>query len=100
MNETNDRQLTDLEQEFLDAEKEARPLIQEKLKAARKLIFEAEEISNRYGVPFRSEVSPLLNTYFPANSKFACEEMEDFVCWEIGWPEWGGWGGWEHSAVC
>lgn len=40
-------------------------LIQEKLDLSRKYLSEAEEISEKYGIPFYSEISPLSQAYIP-----------------------------------
>lgn len=74
-----------------------------------KALREAEALADKHGVPFRSGISPLSNSYVPnsfSKSKFAALER-DVVCDIAGvWGEYisdmlSGYGnGWLHSAVC
>lgn len=90
---------TDLELEFRQALKEAKPLIEDKIKEAEKLLEEAKKISEQYGIPFTSTISPHGQTYWPATGK-KFSEIDDILgeYYELhDQPEFG-WYGWEHSS--
>lgn len=91
---------TKLEEEFKAVVAEVTPQIDEQLKIAREAIRKAEELSEKYGVPFRSSVSPLGQSYFPKKVPDGLDQ--DFVFDVTGtWTEYYGDGsGWQHSAVC
>jgi hypothetical protein len=80
-----------------------------KVAEAHKALQEAQEIADKHGVPFRSGISPLNNSYVPGSfgkSKFA--QLDHEVVCEIAdvWGDYIGdllgsyYGGWVHSAVC
>lgn len=105
-----DRELTPLEQEFKDLYDAHIKEINEQITIAREAIRKAEAISDAYGIPFGSDITPLGMGYTPDSfyEKFGVDEEGDdklnknFVCELTGsWPggEYGG-SGWEHSAVC
>lgn len=106
MTEKN-KSIQDLEQEFRETLKQVGKQIQDKLNEAGRLISEAEELSEQYGVPFSAHISPLGQDYFPYNIRKRWGELgEDRI--EKVIKETGKWwfdinenyGGWEHSAVC
>jgi hypothetical protein len=62
---------------------------------------EATKIAERYGVPFRSGISPISNQYFPNSLKEKFKDVSDDFINEISdtYNEYGSIG-WRHSAVC
>lgn len=82
--------------------------IKAKIEVARQALREAQELAEQHGVPFRSGISPLSNSFVPASfgkSKFRNLDRE--MIGEIAgvWGEfidelYDGCGGWLHSAVC
>jgi hypothetical protein len=90
----------DLELEFIIAAKKANELIAQKISEAAEKLREAVEISEQYGVPFESNVSPIDNVYTPNSfeDKYGSLDKEiiylnNLVCGSYG-------GCWEHSDVC
>lgn len=71
--------------------------IEEQLNIAAKAISKAEELSEKYGIPFYAGVSPLSQSYTPGSLD---EDLDkDFISDLTGiYP--GEYEGWEHSAVC
>lgn len=63
--ETTAEELTELEKEFRAMVAEVRGEIERKLEHAYELIRQAEKISDTYGLPFDSKVSPLWQSYTP-----------------------------------
>jgi len=61
--------MTELEKEFSELAKAAHAEIKEKLDEALKSLKEAEEISNKYGIPFESYISPHNNVFVPSSFK-------------------------------
>lgn len=103
-----DEQTLALESEFEKLVEKAHAKIEEEIAEARKHLNKAVALSEKYGVPFRANISPLSNSYVPdsfSTSKFAELDL-DTVCDISGvWGEWisellSGSGGWLHSAVC
>lgn len=100
-------------------------LIQEKLDLSQKYLSEAQEISEKYGIPFYSEISPLPQTYVPESFEEVfealCEQIKieskdfiasyshienkatDLLSGEVGinfYNDYYGGAGWERSAIC
>jgi hypothetical protein len=86
-----------LEKEFKKVQKLALKEISLKLKEAQKALDEAESISEKYGISFYSNVSPLGQSYRPSSfeSKWGklLDKMEEYD--ELPEHE-----GWQHSSVC
>jgi len=107
--ENDDPYESPLAKEFEQVCKDAKEQINAKLEEAHAALEQAEKIADQYGVPFRSHISPLSNSYVPTNfseSKFGKLDKE-VVCEIAGvWGEYirellgGNYGGWIHSAVC
>src|SRR5277367_6154618 len=77
--------------------------IEEQIQIATDAISKAEELSEKYGLPFRAGVSPLRQSYYPTtfHSKFG--SLDQAVVSDItgAYSEYHNDGaGWEHSAVC
>lgn len=90
------------EREFRLVALEAQAKIEAKLKLASKALDEAEELAEKYGVPFHSGISPLSQSYFPTTTSEKFPEVsEDFVQEISGayHSDYGG-EGWQHSSVC
>ncbi len=102
-----ERDPTALEKEFLELKDRVHVMITEKVSAAAKLLEEAEQISEKHGMPFHSSVSFIRNTFTPTSfekkfGKLANKNDEDFnFLHEVAdmYIE-NGITGWEHSAIC
>lgn len=93
---------TKLEREFRKAAIHALEEINKRLAIASNAIDEAEEIAEKYGVPFSADVSPLGQSYFPGSTSSLYENLsKDFIQGITGayHSEYGE-EGWQHSAVC
>lgn len=97
---TEEKEQTQLEKEFEAAQKIAITKIDEKLSIASAAIAEATKISEEYGIPFSSWVSPLGQAYTPTSYQDKFGDLDpDFVS-EVADCYPGDYDGWEHSAVC
>lgn len=107
-NDQENDELSPLAQEFEQLCETVQAQIDEKLDQAMAALREAQKLADQHGVPFRSGISPLTNSYVPANfkkTKFA--ELDTSTVCEIA-GVWGEYirdmfeydGGWLHSAVC
>jgi len=92
----------ELEAEFKKVVDDHMQEIEDQLKIASDAISKAEELSEKYGLPFRAYVSPLSQSYFPTTFSDKFGELDsDFVSEIAGaWSEYPSEGGWEHSQVC
>lgn len=93
----------ELEAEFRALVKKHQAEIDEQLKIASKAIAKAEKLSEKYGIPFSSGVSPLGQSYTPASFQDKFGELDRETVMEITDVYPGGeydMEGWEHSAVC
>lgn len=90
---------TKLEKEFEKAHKDASERIEEQLDIARQALVKARLISEEYGVPFETDVSPVGNSYTPTSFEVKFEKLDRSKIWdEFGvWPD--EYAGWEHSAA-
>lgn len=98
-----------LAKEFAEHCKTVQAEIKVKVSEAFRLLREAEDIADKHGVPFRSGISPLSNSYIPkefSKTKFGALG-EEVVCEVSGvWGDYisdlfdSKYGGWLHSAVC
>lgn len=86
---------------FRVATLKAHELIGEKLQEAMSLLSDAEKISEEHGVPFRSNISFLSQSYTPQSMKAKHANVDtDFMRDLTGAYNEYGYEGWEHSAVC
>ncbi len=92
----------ELERKFRKAADEAGKKIQKLLAKASKAIDEAEEIAEKFGVPFSSSVSPLSQAYYPTTTNDLYPDLDrDFIDTVSGaYHSDYGEDGWQHSAVC
>jgi hypothetical protein len=92
-----------LEKEFTNVFNTHKNEINAKLAEAGKYLEEAEQLAEKYGIPFYSNISFLGQSYYPASYGKKFKELDrDFVS-ELtnAYPgEYGDNVGWEHSAVC
>jgi hypothetical protein len=90
-----------LEREFRNAFVKGKKLIDAKLAKASKALQEAEDLAEKYGIPFRAHISPLSQSFYPASHEEKFSDLDrEFVTELTGaWSEYSG-AGWEHSAVC
>jgi hypothetical protein len=101
-----------LVKEFREYVNGARQLIEEKLKIAREALNQAEEISEKFGVPFYSDISFISQDYYPQTYTSILskkgelvqennEEEYDDILSELGiyFSDYTN-TGWQHSAVC
>jgi len=93
----------ELEAEFRKTYNEVGPHIEALLKDAMSLLDAAVELSEKHGIPFEANISPLSQSYTPTSyeKKFAGLSQDFVVDLTDAYPggEYGG-DGWEHSAVC
>jgi len=93
----------ELEAEFKAVVEAHMEEIEEQVEIAAQAIKKAEELSEKYGLPFRSSITPLSQSYHPASysEKFSGLDYE-FVANVTGaYSVYHNDGdGWEHSAVC
>jgi hypothetical protein len=102
--------LTPIEQEFKELVDAHIKEINEQIDIAREAIGKAEKLSDKYGLPFSSDITPLGMGYTPQSfyDKYGQDEDGDnlldksWVCDLTGAYPGGeyGYSGWEHSAVC
>lgn len=100
--ELSEEDRTDLEEKFKKAYAKASEKIDEQIEIAQKAISKAEEISEKYGIPFHSQITPLSMTYRPESfsDKWGelVDSLDELTDGEMyGVPDYEGW---EHSAVC
>jgi hypothetical protein len=93
---------TALETEFEELVKVAKARIDEKLDIAVKAIQEAVEISEETGVPFRSYVSLLGNSYSPDSFErlHGGKELDNDFVYDLTEAYYNCDGGWQHSMIC
>jgi hypothetical protein len=91
---------TEMEREFRRAYFSTIDLIEEKLEAASTLISEAVKIAEKAGVPFRSYVSPLSNSYCPRSRVEKFPDLDNEFVNQVTDTYDNEYGGWRHSAVC
>jgi ribosomal protein L14E/L6E/L27E len=72
-----DQEDSALEREFRNVATEATTKIMEKVRAASKLLQEAVDISEQYGIPFSSEISFLGQPYKPASFEDKFGDIDD-----------------------
>ena len=92
----------ELELLFKAEAKKAKDEIKNLLTIATSAIKKAEKISEKYGVPFHSYVSPIGQSYFPKTmeAKFTGLDKQ-FICDLTGaYHSEFGTEGWQHSDVC
>lgn len=98
-----DEETLALEAEFEKVLEKASAAIDAELAEAQKHLDKAVKLSEKYGVPFHTGISPLGNTYTPDSfqEKFGGLDS-DFVYDTTGTydSENYQYGGWQHSAVC
>lgn len=92
----------ELEDKFKEAVTLATEEINKQLDIAKKAIAEAEKISEEYGVPFSTYVSPLGQSYRPNSfdDKWGDLENADDIIEDMTGDFLPEYEGWEHSAVC
>lgn len=93
---------TELERSYRKAAHEAREKIEELLDKASRAISDAEDIANKYGVPFHSRVSPLGQSYFPGSTAKLYPDLDPEFVKDVTGVYHSEYGeeGWQHSAVC
>ncbi len=111
---TQTQKVSPLETKFLEAKEKCLAEIKVKTKIAEKALKEVCKISEKYGIPFLSNISPISQEYKPAsfNKKWGklfndmeerdeengidhWDHLKDLV--DGGIPEFTGW---QHSSVC
>lgn len=100
--ELSDEEQAALEEKFQKAYEKASSKINKQLEIAREAISKAEEISEEYGIPFCSDITPLSMSYRPESYSEKWGDLDgdlnELTGGEIySLPEYEGW---EHSAVC
>lgn len=90
---------SEVELEFKALCDEALPKIEAQLTIAREAIKQAEKISEQYGVPFSSDITPIGMAYTPASMDDRFRDLED-VIYDFTGSYLNDYEGWEHSAVC
>lgn len=94
-----------LENDFKEVFNKIHPEIQDKITQAAKLIGEAEELSEKYGIPFQPDVGiPFRMSYIPSTlqkkwAKLCIDDGLEFIYDHTG--AYGGeYDGWQSSQVC
>lgn len=89
-----------LEQDFLQALAEARSKIDERLKIAHAAIKEAEDISEKYGIPFTArKLASFTNSYVPASIWKKWDDVDfEFLKNKTSIYDFSDPGCWEHSS--
>lgn len=90
-----------IEREFRIKSKEISEAIDKKIDEASAALGEAVKLSEKHGIPFRSNISFLDQGYSPSTTRSIYSELDkEFVRTITGvYNEYDG-EGWEHSAVC
>lgn len=98
----DEKEYSELEKQFIEAQKEAVEKINEQLNVASRALAKAEKISEKYGIPFSSGVSPVGNTYTPEAFEKKFGDLDrDFIGEITDWSSCPGeYSGWEYSAAC
>jgi hypothetical protein len=92
---------SELERQFRIEASSVLEKIYAKLEEASKALSEAEDLSEKNGIPFHSYISPLNQSYFPKSFAEKFEELDrDFVSGVTDAYIENGYDGWEHSAIC
>ena len=100
MSYANGEGLTELEAQFKQLCDDHMKEIDEQINIAREAIAKAEKISEKYGIPFGSNITPLSMDYTPASFFGKFDELDsEFIC-DITGAYCNEYEGWEHSAVC
>lgn len=93
-----------LEQEFQKVYDEVNPQIQEKLKQAAHLVNEAEELSEKYALPFRSDYgTPFQMSFIPDSAAKRWADLygdNDGFIGDLTGAYGGEYTGWQSSQVC
>lgn len=74
--------------------------IDEKLRAAAVALSEAEELSERYGIPFSGCISALSQNYTPESFIQKFSDLDSNFVDRVTGSYPSSYGGWEHSAIC
>ena len=98
-NEDEIGELSAVELEFKALCDEALPQIEARINIARQAIKEAVELSEKYGVPFSSDITPLCMAYTPVSLDDRFRDLDDAM-YDIAGTYINGYEGWEHSAIC
>lgn len=89
-----------LEAEFQKAANEALALIDEQIEIAEKAIAQAVKISEQYGVPFYSGITPLGMGYRPITYDEKFGELDSNRLYALAHTDLPEYEGWQHSDVC
>lgn len=92
----------EVEREFRKTTHRVGAQIQAKLAIAAKALDEAEELSEEFGIPFSSGISPLSQSYYPTTTSELYKGLSSEFIDEIADVYHADYGeeGWQHSAVC
>lgn len=92
---------SELEREFRVSASKALKQIHVKLEEASDALAAAVDLSEKYGIPFSTQISFLGQSYTPDSLEEKFEDLDkDFVNCITGASNEYGYAGWEHSAVC
>ncbi len=96
------KELTKFEKEFQECLNMNKEKIEQKLREASDALDEACGLSEKFGIPFHSNVSEISQCYIPSGLKDKWPDVpQEFIDEATDtWDEWGYGGGWQHSAVC
>lgn len=92
----------EIERQFRKACAEGKKKIEKKLATAAKALDEAEELAEKYGIPFHSGVSPLSQSYYPTTTSELYPDLDREFIDSLSGAYHSDYGeeGWQHSAVC
>lgn len=100
--------MKDLEKEFKEAVEKATEEIDKYLKEASEALEKAVEVSEKYGIPFYTDVSPIGQSYRPESfekkwSKLIKDdedEIDEEQIYDLLGDYLPEYEGWQHSMVC
>lgn len=89
--------LSPIERKFLETKKEVQEKISLKLGEAHDALAEAEKLSEEFGIPFDSSISPLCQMFRPKSFDEKWSELSEEFIKGLELSEYSDW---QYSAVC
>lgn len=88
-----------LEQEFCSVVDSHLDEIKAKVDEASKVLKEATKLSEKYGIPFYSHISPIGQSYNPSSFSKKFPGLDEDIVSDLTASH-SEYSGWQHSAVC
>lgn len=95
-----EKELADLEKEFKATAESVTKKISVKLALASKFLSEAVALSEKYGIPFDTNISFLSQSYLPDSFEDKYPEVDTELVEELTGVYDMEYSGWQHSQVC